>query len=40
LARWQSARRVCTGLLEGEDVMATAAALRAMGATIEARGRQ
>jgi 3-phosphoshikimate 1-carboxyvinyltransferase len=27
-----------TGLLEGEDVMATAAALRAMGATIERRG--
>lgn len=27
-----------TGLLEGEDVMATAAAMRAMGATIEKRG--
>ena len=27
-----------TGLLEGEDVLATAAALRAMGATIERRG--
>ena len=27
-----------TGLLEGEDVMATAAALRAMGATIEREG--
>lgn len=29
---------VITGLLEGEDVLATAAALRAMGATIEQRG--
>ena len=28
-----------TGLLEGEDVMATAAALRAMGATIERKGK-
>ena len=29
---------VIDGLLEGEDVLATAAAMRAMGATIEARG--
>ncbi len=29
---------VITGLLEGEDVLATAAAMRAMGATIEKRG--
>lgn len=30
---------VIEGLLEGEDVLATAAAMRAMGATIEKRGR-
>ena len=29
-----------TGLLEGEDVMATAAAMRAMGATVERSGRE
>src|SRR3954467_15004355 len=31
-------RTEITGLLEGEDVLATAAALRAMGAAIERRG--
>ena len=39
-ARWRSAAPRSPGLLEGEDVLATAAAMRALGAGVERAGRR